>query len=80
MRDFSIYVRVWDQLAWKLSPKYEFIVNKNVTMKDLSLQIYNCFKEHDEPNAILPEDMDICRILSIHKFNIIDLVDMEVSI
>ena len=24
--------------------------------------------------------MDICRILSIHKFNIIDLVDMEVTL
>lgn len=48
-------------------------------MKELSQQIYQFLHEHNELTIILPEEMDICRILSIHKFNIIDLVDMEVQ-
>ena len=40
MKDYSIYVRTWDQANWLLSPKYEFIVNKNTTMKSLSHQIH----------------------------------------
>lgn len=39
MKDFSIYVRTWDQLNWILSPKYEFIVNKNTLMNDLARTI-----------------------------------------
>lgn len=49
-------------------------------MKELSQQIYQFLHEHNELTIILPEEMDICRILSIHKFNIIDLVDMEVQL
>jgi hypothetical protein len=78
LRDFSIYVRVWDQLNWTLSPKYEFLVNKHTTMRGLAAQIHACLALHDPAIAVLPEEMDICRILSIHKFGIIDLVDMEV--
>jgi hypothetical protein len=78
MKDFAIYVRTWDQANWVLSPKYEFVVNKNTTMKDLAHQIHKHLLEHSESNIIPPEEMDICRILSIHKFSIIDLVDMEV--
>lgn len=44
MKDFSIYVRVWDQHNWQLSPKYELIVNKNTTMKELALQIHTLLK------------------------------------
>ena len=48
-------------------------------MKDLATQIHKILIQENMPN-IAPEDMDICRILSIHKFNIIDLVDMEVPV
>jgi hypothetical protein len=48
-------------------------------MKTLSMQIYELAKLNGL-STIEPEEMDICRILSIHKFNIIDLVDMEVDI
>ena len=78
MKDYSIYVRLWDQENWVLSPKYEFTVNKSTTMKDLAHEIHKYCIEQNEANIILPEEMDICRILSIHKFSIIDLVDMEV--
>ena len=47
-------------------------------MKDLSHQINKYLIEHNEPIIVLPEEMDICRILSIHKFGIVDLLDMEV--
>jgi hypothetical protein len=40
LKDFSIYVRIWDQLNWKLSQKYEFLVNKHTTMKGLSSLIH----------------------------------------
>lgn len=79
LKDFSIYVRVWDQHNWKLSQKYEFLVNKHITMKGLAADIHSCLALHDLALDVDPQEMDICRILSIHKFNIIDLVDMEVT-
>lgn len=36
LKDYSIYVRLWDQLNWRLSNKYEVIVNKNTTVSDLA--------------------------------------------
>ena len=71
-------MRIWNQLTWQLSPKREFIVSKSTTMNELATSIYLQFKQIDPNYAILPEEMDICRILSIHKFNMLDLVDMEV--
>lgn len=40
MKDYSIYVRIWDQSNWNLSKKYEFVVNKNTSMRSLSILIY----------------------------------------
>jgi hypothetical protein len=79
LKDFSIYVRVWDQSNWRLSQKYEFLVNKHTNMRALAAQIHACLATNDPNINMPPEEMDVCRILSIHKFNIIDLVDMEVN-
>ena len=75
-KDFSIYFRLWDQQNWQLSEKIEMIVNKNMTAKELS----EILSVNDDVNKIVndPNEMCICRILSIHKFNIIDLTEMEV--
>ena len=47
-------------------------------MKSLANQIHTLLLDQNSSTIILPDEMDICRILSIHTFNIIDLVDMEV--
>ena len=47
-------------------------------MKSLSSLIHACLVQNDTSFIIASESMDICRILSIHKFSIVDLVDMEV--
>ena len=74
MKDFLIYVRVWNPLEWTLSDKMEIVVTKLTTMKDLATLIY-------VQNQSIPIDkMEVCRVLSIHKFNILDLCDMEVNI
>ena len=39
LKDFAVYVRLWDQLAWKLSPKFEFVVSKGTTMAQLAEQV-----------------------------------------
>ena len=78
MKDFAVYVRLWDQLKWKLSPKFEFIVNKSTTMRQLADQVHD-FLAKEQPDLVFDAQlMDICRVLSIHKFNMLDLVDMEV--
>jgi hypothetical protein len=48
LKDFSIYVRIWDQQNWKLSQKYEFLVNKGTTMRSLASQIYTIIKENED--------------------------------
>lgn len=74
IKDYSIYVRSWNPSSWTLSDKMEIVVTKTTSMKDLASLIY-------VQNDSIPMDkMEVCRILSIHKFNILDLCDMEVKI
>lgn len=47
MKDFSIYIRVWDQLNWTLSKKYEILVNKSTTMKDVAVQIHTLLLDNN---------------------------------
>jgi hypothetical protein len=65
-------VKVWDPEQWTLSKTIELNVAKTTTMKDLAQLI---FKENQDVPA---EQMEICRILSINKFRILDLCEMEV--
>ena len=55
LKDFSIYVRLWDQKNWRLSQKYEFLVNKHTTMKALAAQIHACLTINDPTLNMPPE-------------------------
>lgn len=54
IKEYSIYIRVWNQLEWTLSDKYELSVNKNTTMKELAQQIHEKLIENKEKTIISP--------------------------
>lgn len=39
IKDYSVYVRVWDAGQWSLSQKMEFVLSKSVTMRQFASSI-----------------------------------------
>lgn len=71
-KEIVLVIRIFDSEAFQLSERFEIVVNKESSLKDLATSI----NKHHPSIAI--ENMIACRILSIARFNPFSLLSEEV--
>ncbi len=72
-KEIMVYLRAWDAESFKLGERKEVIVNKNWSLKEIAQEMA---KFHEKIPA---ENMAACRILSISRFNPMNLLYEEVK-
>ncbi|CAD8183019.1 unnamed protein product [Paramecium pentaurelia] len=69
-KDVFIHARFWDQEKWDLSERFEFVVSRNQSGADLADQFTQVF-------GIQAENIEVCRIVAVHRFNRYELLNEE---
>lgn len=73
-KEIMVNIRIWDANSFELGERFEVILNKDWSLKEVAMEIS---KFHEKINA---ENMAACRILSIMRFNPMNLLYEEVGI
>ena len=73
-KEIMLNIRIWDANSFELGDRFEVIVNKDWSLREVAQEIG---KFHEKIEA---ENMAACRILSIMRFNPINLLGEEVGI
>jgi hypothetical protein len=72
-KDIILIVRIWNSQTLELSERFEVIVNKDKSLKDVTEMIYS------RNQSIEPVNMLGSRILSISRFNACSLMSEDVK-
>ena len=68
-----VYVRLFDPENWALGERREVVVNKMMTMNEMAGVIKMKFPEWE----VREEEMEITKVVALHKFRVEDLGEME---